>query len=209
MKCIATYIALSKKADGFTLLELLIAMALTSIMLVLTASGIVSMMRADQQSESEIARRITLNQSMDFIADEARMAKRIAVPASGSVPTPSCGTATGVLALTLPDNSVITYYVNNVNACPNIVWLKPVVLNRRVVASNGTVVSDTILMDALMAPTTQPTCNAQSSGANGFYACISSNNRSATLSLYGRLTDAIGNTSGVYPVISQVSARSF
>ncbi|MDX2211839.1 MAG: prepilin-type N-terminal cleavage/methylation domain-containing protein [Oculatellaceae cyanobacterium bins.114] len=209
MKRITIDVLLSSKTAGFTLLELLLAMTLTSIMLALTASGIVSMMRADQKTESEIARRITLNQSMDFMADEIRMAKRIAVPANGSIPTPSCGTATGVLTLTMPDNSLISYYVNNINACSNTVWLKPVVINRRVVASNNTVTSDTVLVDALIAPATQPTCAAQLSGANGFYACIDTNNRSATLYLYGRVVDALGNTSEIYPVVSQTSTRSF
>ncbi|MBD2459740.1 prepilin-type N-terminal cleavage/methylation domain-containing protein [Oscillatoria sp. FACHB-1407] len=209
MNCIVIEFLRSRKTAGFTLLELLLAVTLTSIMLMLTTSGIISMMRADQESESEITRRISLNQSMDFITDEIRMAKRITVPASGSIPAPSCGTATGVLTLTMPDNSLISYYVNNINACPNAVWLKPVVINRRVLTSGNVVVSDTILMDALTAPATQPACTAQLSGADGFYACIDASSRSATLYLYGRVVDALGNTAAIYPVVSQASTRSF
>lgn len=189
--------------SGFTLIELLIAATLTSIVLTLAGQGVVAMMQAENRIGSEITRRTNLNRSLEFIADEIRMAKSVSTPASGAVPTPTCGTATGVLSLTMPDNSSILYYVHNMSACSSSVWIKPAVIRR---VANG---SDTVLVDALTTPTTLPVCTTSRTGGSGFYACIESNSRSAQLFLYGLLTNSSGNSSGTYLSTSRITARSF
>jgi prepilin-type N-terminal cleavage/methylation domain-containing protein len=195
-------------AKGFTLVELLIAMSLTSVMLTLAGYGVTTILHANRQSESEISRRANLNRSLDFMADEIRMAKAIAVPAANAIPAPTCGTVTGVLDLTMPDDSHIIYYSHDISNCNQNLWTKPGTI-RRLQGS-----SDSLLVDALMAPTTLPTgCSTAPlslRGASGFYACLNqSNNHLATLYLYGRLTDTTGRVTGTYPVSSEVSARSY
>lgn len=171
----------------------------------LAGFGIVATLRANERVETEISRRANLNRALDFVSDEIRMAKAIAAPASASVPTQACGTTTGVLDLTMPDNSHTIYYVHNLTGCTSSLWSKPAVLRR---VSGG---SDNVLVDALTLPSTVPSCGTgtTSAGGNGFYACIS-NNRSATLYLYGNLnTSSLRASTSPYPVSSQVSARSF
>ncbi len=187
---------------GFTFLELVIAIALTTVMLAMAGTGVVAVLRADQQSASEITRRTNLNRALEFMTDEVRMAKAIATPASGDIPTPACGTATGVLALTMPNNSRILYYVHNEASCTTV-WTKPAVIHRIV----GT--DDSVLVDAVMAPTTTPTCSTTLVGASGFYACIDSNQRSTMLYLYGKQSEPASSSTATYAVSSQVSARSF
>jgi len=193
---------------GFTLVELLVAMAVTSIMIALAGYGLTTMLRANQQSGSEIARRANLNRAMDFMADEIRMARSVTVPAASEIPTQSCGTATGVMALDMPNAPRVIYYVHDISSCASSLWTRAATI-RRVQGS-----ADTLLVDALMAPSTLPsgcsTAPRSLQGTNGFYACLdSSNPQLATLHLYGRLTNATGAVIGTYPVSSQVSARSF
>ncbi|MBD2158137.1 prepilin-type N-terminal cleavage/methylation domain-containing protein [Leptolyngbya sp. FACHB-16] len=207
MKWLFKTVTLHSNSKGFTLIELLIAMSLTSIMLALAGYGVATILHANRQSESEISRRANLNRALDFMADEIRMAKAIAVPATNAISPPSCGTATGVLDLTMPNDTHVIYYVHDVSNCSQL-WTQPGTI-RRIQGS-----TDSLLVDALMAPTTLPagcsTAPLSLRGASGFYACLNQNNNHvATLYLYGKLTDTTGRVTGVYPVSSEVSARSY
>ncbi|GAB4384945.1 MAG: hypothetical protein Kow00121_49180 [Elainellaceae cyanobacterium] len=201
-------------SSGFTLTELLVAVAISGIGLTIAGAGIVTIMQSQQKASVEVSQRTNLNRALDFMAEEVRMANAVKVPVVSSVPTVTCGTATGVLELTIPNPGLpadqVVYYLQTLNGCSSNPWLGPAVIRRKYVSSNSTLSSDTVLTDALMAPTTPPSCTSGMTfaGSNGFYACIS-NDRTADLYLYGRLTDAYGNTNGTYPVSSQVSARSF
>jgi prepilin-type N-terminal cleavage/methylation domain-containing protein len=193
---------------GFTIVELIVAMAVTSIMITLAGYGLTAMLRANQQSGSEISQRASLNRALDFMADEVRMARTITTPTSTDIPSQSCGPTTGVMTLVMPNNSRIVYYVHDVNGCPGNLWSSSTI-RRRVVGG-----ADTLLVDAMMAPSTTPSgCTATTQtlrGTNGFYACLdTSNTQLVTLFLYGRLVDSRGTTTGTYPVSGQVSARSF
>src|SRR5687768_16657265 len=84
---------------GFTIVELIIAMAVTSIMVTLAGYGLTTMLRANQQSGSEISRRASLNRALDFMADEVRMARTITTPLSTDLPSQPCGPTTGVMTL--------------------------------------------------------------------------------------------------------------
>lgn len=190
-------------AAGFTIIELLVAIVITTMMVSLAGFGLVAMMQVNQKAASETARRTNLNRSLDFIADEIRMAKAVNQPASSAVPTPSCGTATGVLDLTMPDSSHVVYYLNDVSSCSSL-WAGPAAIHR---VSGG---NDTLLVDAIAPIVTVPTCsNATMTGSGGFYACIdTTTNHLATLYLNGKLTDAYGNTIDSYLVSSKAVARS-
>ena len=129
------------------------------------------------------------------MADEIRMAKAIAAPAANAIPTPTCGTATGVLDLTMADDSHVIYYIQDISNCGQSLWTKPGTI-RRLQGS-----TDSLLVDALMAPTTLPTgCSTAPlslRGASGFYACLNQNNNHlVTLYLYGKVTDTTGRITG-------------
>ncbi|MBD1913662.1 MULTISPECIES: prepilin-type N-terminal cleavage/methylation domain-containing protein [unclassified Leptolyngbya] len=208
MKRLLRFLHYSPTTAGFTIVELIIAMVVTSIMITLAGYGLTTMLRANQQSGSEISRRANLNRALDFMADEVRMARTITVPTSTDVPSQSCGPTTGVMTLVMPDSSRIVYYVHEINGCSGNLWTATTI-RRRVVGG-----ADTLLVDALTAPSAMPSgCTATTQtlrGTNGFYACLdSANTQLVTLFLYGRLTDARGNTTGTYPVSGQASARSF
>lgn len=193
---------------GFTIVELIIAMAVTSVMITLAGYGLTTMLRANQQSGSEISRRATLNRALDFMADEVRMARSITTPTSADVPSHPCGPATGVMTLVMPNNLRVVYYTHDINGCPGQLWTSTI-LRRRVVGG-----ADTLLVDSLLAPSATPSgCTAATQtlrGTHGFYACLdTANPQLVTLFLFGRLTDSRGNVTGTYPVSSQVSARSF
>jgi prepilin-type N-terminal cleavage/methylation domain-containing protein len=65
------------KATGFTLTELLVASAITSVVLVLAGSGLVTLLTADQAAEQRQNRQQELNRALAFIADDIRAAQRV------------------------------------------------------------------------------------------------------------------------------------
>lgn len=200
----SSHLSPSHSVAGFTLTELLVGVSLTGIMLSMAGVGLVAVLQKDKAEESETTRRTALNRALDFISEDVRMAKSIATPVS--IPSQSCGSTAGVLDLTMPDNRKVIYYVHDMSGC-SVVWAKPIAI-RRVESVNGTLQAstDTILVDAIKPPTARPSCAATET--KGFYACLSGT-RSATLYLYGKLTNAYSEQSNTYEVTSQVSARSF
>jgi prepilin-type N-terminal cleavage/methylation domain-containing protein len=68
---------LQKNSTGFTLVELLVAMALTSIFIAAAGYGLVSISSANQKAKAETERRVDLNRAQDFIADEVRTAIKV------------------------------------------------------------------------------------------------------------------------------------
>lgn len=62
---------------GFTLIELMIAMALTTIVVSIAGFGLVAMTSSNTKAEAKTQRRIELSRASDFIMDEIRMARRI------------------------------------------------------------------------------------------------------------------------------------
>jgi prepilin-type N-terminal cleavage/methylation domain-containing protein len=124
---------------GFTLVELLVALAITGIVIGLTGSGLYALMKADRRSQIETTDRLELERSLAFIADEIKMSRQITTnpnfattnpigfnPASGSslhqpililYPAPSSG-------LTKP---IIYYLADPPNSS---VWIGPRVIYR-------------------------------------------------------------------------------
>jgi prepilin-type N-terminal cleavage/methylation domain-containing protein len=108
---------------GFTLVELMIAMALTTIVVSAAGFGLVTLTDNNKKAEAKTQRRIELSRASDFIMNEIRMARRIntttnttttasaAVTASNTATafSPSLGsTGTIVLYLEIPITSTIT-----------------------------------------------------------------------------------------------------
>jgi prepilin-type N-terminal cleavage/methylation domain-containing protein len=200
--------------SGFTLTELLVAIAITGIVITVSGSGLISVMRADQRSESESEARMNLNRALDYIADDIRSSKGIyLVPTEISISsvTPGCATATPVIQIERPDLTRILYYVKDLSGCSasDSVWLKPGVI-KRVDNFSGTSASDSDgkeLVDAIDINASLPDCTDKGSrtGAKGFYACIPTDRRNITLFMYGKLKES---STPNYRVTTTVFARS-
>jgi prepilin-type N-terminal cleavage/methylation domain-containing protein len=63
---------------GFTLIEIMLALAITGIVLVLTGGGLFALMNANQRSQIETTDRLELEQALSFITDEIKMSQQIA-----------------------------------------------------------------------------------------------------------------------------------
>lgn len=63
--------------DGFTLVELMVASVITSLVVSLAGFGVVTATQANKRTESIAARRYDLSRAFDFISNEIRMANRI------------------------------------------------------------------------------------------------------------------------------------
>jgi prepilin-type N-terminal cleavage/methylation domain-containing protein len=62
---------------GFTLFELLVAMAITGIVMCLTGSGLYALMNANQRSQIETTDRLELEQALAFMTDEIKMSQQV------------------------------------------------------------------------------------------------------------------------------------
>jgi prepilin-type N-terminal cleavage/methylation domain-containing protein len=70
---------------GFTLFELLVAMAIMGIVMCLTGSGLYALMNANQRSQIETTDRLELEQALAFMTDEIKMSQQIMI----SMPKPA------------------------------------------------------------------------------------------------------------------------
>ncbi|MGH2413537.1 MAG: PulJ/GspJ family protein [Microcystaceae cyanobacterium] len=200
-----------KVSKGFTLVELLIAAVISSFVIGAAGFGLVTMMQSNQTSDAKTQRRVELSRALDYIAEDIKMAKRVAAASSYTIssPSPSGAVATPVLELTIPDatgtDTKVVYYLNNINNASGV-WLKPAVI-KRVDNVTGTTIAGSTgneLVDAIITTGTAPSCSGTLAGTGGFYACIAADNRTVDLYLYGKLA----NSSETFAVSSKVFARS-
>lgn len=91
---------------GFTLIELMIAMALTTIVVSAAGFGLVSMTNNNKKAEAKTQRRIELSRALDFISDDIRMASSIS---DTSVTAPTWATNNDTND---PDNQLLDW-INN------------------------------------------------------------------------------------------------
>lgn len=77
MKSYLKIFNIRSSSAGFTLIELMIAMALTTIVVSAAGFGLVTMTDNNKKAEAKTQRRIELSRAFDFIMDEIRMARRI------------------------------------------------------------------------------------------------------------------------------------
>jgi prepilin-type N-terminal cleavage/methylation domain-containing protein len=68
---------ISKRSRGFTLVELLLAISIGTIILVVASFALVTITSFDNKAEAKIERQIDLNRAFDFMTHEIRMARRI------------------------------------------------------------------------------------------------------------------------------------
>jgi hypothetical protein len=199
---------IKNSSGGFTLAELLIAAFLGVIVISAFGFGLVAIMTADADSETKTERRIELNRAIDYISEEIRMANSIDRVENSSI---FPGSGKGVLLLNIPSDNANpnrVYFIRS--STPT--WIGPNTINRASGTYQNPVTISTpqealVLVDGIIAPQTSdlPFCSTGLQGANGFYACISSDRRIVEIYLYGRLK----NSSDPYiQVSSRVFARS-
>jgi prepilin-type N-terminal cleavage/methylation domain-containing protein len=128
-----------RQGRGFTLIELLIALSITGIVITLTGTGLYTLMRANETSQSETMDRLELEQALDFMTNEIKMSQQVAtnIPA---LPTMISGfrSASGsshiqpILVLNPAINSGLTNPIVYYLADPpnSSVWLGPKVIYR-------------------------------------------------------------------------------
>ena len=203
----------SSKTIGFALVEQLLGTFFSVVVLGGAGFGLVSMMKVDAQSGNKTLRRVELNRAIDYISEDIRVANNISsVDGSSSLP----GSGTGVLFLTIPtdidgdpsnDPDEIVYFARPSTST----WIGDNTINRAggnypnpVTLSSS---DDNVLVDGLIAPAAAdlPSCDTGLQGNNGFYACISDDNRTVELYLYGKLDDP---NEPYFLVTSKVFARS-
>ena len=153
-------------ARGFTLPELLIATAITSVVIAVAFSGLLAIIRANDQNEDQIDRRGELNRALNFMATDIREATTISytVPAGWNDTTSALYTP--VFYLLKPPNSggsqrAVGYYVR---AASGVVWQGPRVVYRLEPTDTDNDLSNKILqqvgtkgdalIDAIIMPTT-------------------------------------------------------
>jgi prepilin-type N-terminal cleavage/methylation domain-containing protein len=70
---------------GFTLIEVLVALAITGIVISLTGSGLYALMMANQRSQIETTDRLELEQALAFMTDEIKMSQQVMT----NIPSPA------------------------------------------------------------------------------------------------------------------------
>jgi type II secretory pathway pseudopilin PulG len=123
---------ISPLTNAFTLIELLLGVALTLIVVSVAGFGLVSILRNEYKTNAESEIRNNLNRATEFISDETRRAKEIVQnqseivrPSGNRIPSD----AQMILALQLPnyrDGDQIIYYTTSASNP----WMGPRVLHR-------------------------------------------------------------------------------
>lgn len=182
--------------QGFTIIELLIAIVISAIVIGAAGFGLVALLRANRTAEAQSVRRIELNRALDYIADDIRQARQVY-----NYYNP-VNAYTG-LRIVLADSSTIDYYYQDVSSITNSIWLKPGVVRR--IYNNGT---SQVLVDGVVNPIaigdTSIAANQRFNGClanytafgyrsstpttfGGFLGCTSDTFRTASLYLYGTI----------------------
>ncbi|TAF11215.1 MAG: prepilin-type N-terminal cleavage/methylation domain-containing protein [Nostocales cyanobacterium] len=201
---------------GFTLVELLVAAVIMSIVVTLAGTGFVAILQQNRKAEFESRRRADLNRTLDYIANDIRTATKIEAGASGEV-----------MKLTI---SELQQYISPTTAKVYYEFKKPYFISYSIANSSG-VWTDSIsdsnlrsksinriktlnttppptptpdfLVDGIRDPRpnptstpTPPSCPSGSTrrGADGFYTCIYTGGTKADVYLYGKLSNTDSRT---------------
>jgi prepilin-type N-terminal cleavage/methylation domain-containing protein len=90
---------------GFTLTELIIATAITSVAIAMGWGSLIQLWSIERDQEVTVDRQSELNRAMDFIVDEINGAESVTLTVT--VPGPNAG----LFQLKRPDNIDVAYYV--------------------------------------------------------------------------------------------------
>jgi len=203
----------SKSSQGFTMLELLLAASMSSIVLTGAGWALLQMMQASAKSEDQSLARLELNRALDFIANEIKMAEII-----NTIQAPEDNTVVLLnIPILNPENNTdkyVRYFIESANA--GSVWQGPKVIKRYGPPINidGTYSDNTwqtdTLIDFISDEVVTPECpsglnNIYPKGVKqGFYTCVDGNQKIAKIFIQG--VDRDGNS--ISTVESMVYARS-
>lgn len=215
------------RTGGFTLTELLVAGALTAIVVGISGAGLASMLGTNRDGKAQNERRIELNRSLDFIAAEVRRARTIAPDADLDLGTDAPDfDATGktpVLTLEVPNvDQRIIYYLADATPPwrgPQIIYRWGPNLNINGAYDNpndpANWEEDQPLIDLISDEASEPDCesnpgwqaNPPEANATGFYTCVSETGKIAKIYHEGQLNKVLGNPE-LYALETQVFARA-
>lgn len=219
--------------QGFTLVELLIAAAISGAVITLGGYGLMSVMKADKTTSAQSERRIEQNRALEFISSEVKAATKIekdaATAANALVTAGSLSLPTGaqpVLVLDVPiagstTQKIVYYLAPPPNTTPPSVWQGPNLLYRFGPGFNtdgsyntAAAASSQVLIDLISDTTTAgQACSDStwsvnpSSNRKGFYACINPDGKVAEIYEIGRVQKAL-QVNDTYRISSRVYARN-
>jgi prepilin-type N-terminal cleavage/methylation domain-containing protein len=115
---------------GFTLIEMLVAGVISTVVILVAWSGLVSAMNMSQEAQARSERQSELNKALDFMTNEIRMARSInassTLIANGTTVTlPNVVTSAGVNLTSLGSYGTLGLYLERPTA-PNIPAICPV-----------------------------------------------------------------------------------
>ena len=102
---------------GITLIELLVAAAMGTIVVAATGIGLMAMLRSDNRSKQLTNRRAELNRAVGLIEEEIKMSRKIVeIASSSSTPKFTCTYDKKVLSIEIPGVAQnIIYYTQPVS----------------------------------------------------------------------------------------------
>jgi prepilin-type N-terminal cleavage/methylation domain-containing protein len=172
-----SYLPAATHPQGFTLVELVVGLVVTSITIAVAGAAFVTVAQASAKSDIEIDRRADLNRATDFIADDIRESSSVSTttPSGWTVPTGY----TPVFYLTRPSApTTVAYYTRNAAGTG---WQNQLVIYRATVSNDpGQPLADGLANN-------NPGC-AGGSATNGFQvvpASLTPATRQVTLCLAG------------------------
>jgi type II secretory pathway pseudopilin PulG len=152
----------ASSCEGITLMELLVAIIMGSIVLTAACSGFINLLKRNQDIESKTIRTAGLTKALAYIQEDMKSAKYVTAEKAeidkncnfSSVDSDYC------LVLTYPDNSVLKLECNNhkakiyygfqdINKGEQI-WLKPGILKRKVFCDDGNQRNWIVIADGLL-----------------------------------------------------------
>jgi prepilin-type N-terminal cleavage/methylation domain-containing protein len=198
---------MKKSESGFTLVELIVAIALGTGILAMAGNGLVVIMAKDRQAAADRQNRYELQRTLDFLGQEIRMATSIS-PCPASAAIDKFQTATGstnarpILLLRIKDlPAPIVYYLATPPPKNQTVWDGPLVLYRwgptlllngeysRDVATNTYSYYNELVVDRVTTHSSNSACpvgydqSIPASGAAGFSLCLGAEGRSVRIAL--------------------------
>jgi prepilin-type N-terminal cleavage/methylation domain-containing protein len=198
---------MTKSESGFTLIELVVAIALATGILAMAGNGMIAIMAKDRQAAADRQNRYELQRTTDFLGQEIRMATRISpCPTSeaiGQFQAASGSTnAQPILVLHTKDlPAPIVYYLATPPPKNKSVWDGPLVLYRwgptlllsgeysREVTTNTYSYYNELVVDRLTPQSSNSACplsydkSIPATGAAGFSLCLGGEGRSVRLAL--------------------------
>ncbi|BAQ62268.1 hypothetical protein GM3708_2674 [Geminocystis sp. NIES-3708] len=161
-KVVANISETTSLCGGMTLIDLLVGIAMGSIVLTAAASGFINLLTLNQDIDSKTVRRAGLIKSLAYIQDEIKGAKYVtATPAtSGGHCSLSSVDSDYCLVLTYPDgaleaeectaNEPKIYYGFQDISKGNQIWLKPGILKRKIICNDGKQRNWIVIADGLL-----------------------------------------------------------